>query len=31
MTEYDDLDWLYEVLYASHSDAFYETEFLEQM
>lgn len=31
MTEYDDLDWLYEVLYAANSDAFYETEFLEQM
>jgi hypothetical protein len=31
MNEYDDLDWLYEVLYAANRDEFYENDFLEKM
>jgi glycine/sarcosine N-methyltransferase len=31
MTEYDELDLLYDVLYASHDDEFYEKDFLNQM
>jgi hypothetical protein len=27
MTEYDDLDWLYDVLYAAYDDAVYEKDF----